>query len=913
MRWIMHGRVMRDVLARIQGAVLRYPRRVVAAAAVLVAVALYLGWGVEFQTSRRQLAPADDPDQQRMDRLVAEFDGSAALVVAVQAAPGAVKEAAELREFIDVLARAFRRSPLVAQVFSHVDLDWYLERGFWLVPPDALQTALEALREERPLLDSLATVRSLEDLNDSVARRLGSGLAQAAGPPEAEAAEGVRNLAEMIRAEARFLEDPAAFLDELEDVPPLMVLGGSRPELASRGYLSTRNGDTFFIFVMPADRDDSLPVLRAFIGMMREIATDAVGVRPGFLVAFTGEPATTVEEMDTVRRDTWFSVLVAVVGVALLTLLVFRWKSHSVMVLLALATGLALAFGAVRIEYGYLNLITSSFLSTLVGVGVAYGIHPVSEYELCGAHTSNPREAVREAYHRTGAAVTVAAVTTAAAFFSILLMRFRGFSELGLVAGVGVLLCLLSAMLVLPALLTVHGHWRRVRDTRRRRETLLDRLWVERSSRFICLYPRAVVAAALGLTAVCIWAAWGIQFNTNILDLLPRNAESVHFQREMINRSDLSPLTNMVVADDLETLRAMEERAAGERTIDRFESVLQFLPRDLETSRSTLLEVSGLLDDVSLPAETRRLGRGGLVRSFQRLEETFVEASDAAFATGYADLAVGLEEARAEAERARGMVEAAPEALVRSWQEGQERLLAWANRALQDLQRAAGSEAPSPRDLPQELQGRFLTRTGRFVAFLHPGGDIFDRGFLPAYSAASRRVSAEATGFPIVFYQMSRRITRGFYRAVAVGFLMVLLILIIDYRRWRDACLAMIPLVMGMVWMMGGMRLLGIDFNFANLVAVPLIIGVGIDNGVHVIHRVRLEGERGMAVVLRHTVRAILIASLTTMIGFGSLALASHRGMASLGLVLLLGVGACLITSTVVLPNLLLALGILKR
>ena len=118
---------------------------------------------------------------------------------------------------------------------------------------------------------------------------------------------------------------------------------------------------------------------------------------------------------------------------------------------------------------------------------------------------------------------------------------------------------------------------------------------------------------------------------------------------------------------------------------------------------------------------------------------------------------------------------------------------------------------------------------------------------------------------------------------------------------------------MGMAWMLGGMRLLGLSFNFANLVTVPLIIGVGIDNGVHIVHRLRLEGDKGMIVVLRHTGRAILIAGLTTMIGFGSLALASHRGLASLGLVLLMGVGACVVTATVVLPNMLIAFGLAKR
>ena len=113
-----------------------------------------------------------------------------------------------------------------------------------------------------------------------------------------------------------------------------------------------------------------------------------------------------------------------------------------------------------RLELGYLNLITSAFISTLVGVGVAYGIHPVSEYELAGAHTVDPVEAVRKAYRLTGPAVASAGLTTSVAFFSVLLMRFRGFAELGLVAGIGVVLCLISAMVCLPAILVVYGRRR---------------------------------------------------------------------------------------------------------------------------------------------------------------------------------------------------------------------------------------------------------------------------------------------------------------------------------------------------------------------------------------------------------------------------------------------------------------------
>ena len=194
-----------------------------------------------------------------------------------------------------------------------------------------------------------------------------------------------------------------------------------------------------------------------------------------------------------------------------------------------------------------------------------------------------------------------------------------------------------------------------------------------------------------------------------------------------------------------------------------------------------------------------------------------------------------------------------------------------------------------------------------------PEGDVFDPEVLSVYVRAAKRVAPHVTGFPIVFLHVTERITSGFYWAVALGSILVLIILLIDYRDLRDVVFAAIPLAMGVVWMMGFMGLAGLSFNFANLVAIPLIIGVGIDNGVHIVHRVRLEGAEGMSVVLRHTGRAILIASLTTMIGFGSLGLASHQGLASLGKVLLLGGGSCLVTSTLVLPNILVALGKTRR
>ena len=903
--------MLHRLLSRMQSAVLAYPRRVIVVSMVLVAVSLALGAGVEFRTSRGELAPPDDPDQIRFEALRRQFFGATALIAAIEEAPGIEPDPDRLRAHADALAREFESDPLVEQVFHRIDLEWILQRGLHLVPPAALEAAVAFLEGDAGPIEAVAEVRDLADLNEVIAGRIEADVARAA-LPEGDAAAGVERLAELLRAELRFIEAPRAVASGLERQPPLLALAAAEPRLVSRGYLATGDGRTLYLIVTRRDLDDSLPALRHFVGAMRQRAADLAARRPGFRVELTGEPATTVEEMGIVRRDTWLTTIVALIGVTVLALLVFRWKMHAVLLLAALAAGLAWAFGAVRLELGYLNVITSSFLPTLIGVGIAYGIHPISEYELEGAHTSDPIGAIRGAYHLTGAAVTVSAVTTATAFFAITQMEFRGFSELGLVAGVGVILCLVAALITLPALLAVFGRRRHRRDRAGRASSptaAVDLFWDRHGAPLVCRLPRTVSVAALLLTAILGWTARDIGFDINILELLPSDAESVRSQKRMVMESNLSPAFNVVVADDLDGLRALRERAAREPTIDRMESVLTFLPEDPRRSSAALDRLRPLLDRVRLPRSARPLDRERCLASVRRLQSAIEQAAEAAFAAGLGELAGPLEAARGETEPLIAAIETAPAGAEAEWDAAQQMLLAWAERALDAMRKAAAAGPPTVDSLPASLRERFFAQDGRPLAFLQPAENVFETAFLEEYTAASRRVSPQAAGFPIMLHAMAHKITAGFYAALVIGGILVVLILLIDYRNLRDVALAILPLFLGVVWMLGAMRLIGMQFNFANLVVVPLIIGVGIDNGVHVVHRMRHEGERGMTVVLRHTGRAIIIAGLTTMTGFGSLALASHQGLASLGLSLLIGVGACVTTAIVVLPNVLVAAG----
>jgi len=390
---------------------------------------------------------------------------------------------------------------------------------------------------------------------------------------------------------------------------------------------------------------------------------------------------------------------------------------------------------------------------------------------------------------------------------------------------------------------------------------------------------------------------------------LPPGAESLDYLQLMNERSALRNDFNLVVAADLAELREMRDRAEAEPAVERFESVLTFLPAEPAASRAAVADAAALLERVAVA--DRNATRAELGSSLERLEAALAEAADNAFVTGLGELAGELERARATAEMLASI--RLDDQADRTRQQAEQELRERTRDFLRQLREAAQTAPPTTATLPANLRDRFLTRNGDLIGYLYPTGSMYDAEFLRTFVEASREVSDGAIGFPVLFEDHSRLITEGFGTALAVGAALVVLLLMLDLRHPGHTLLALVPVVAGSTWLLGLMVLLGLDFNFANLIAVPIVLGVGIDAGVHLVHRYRLEGEDGMVTALSHTGRAILVASLTTMAGFGSLALASHRGMASLGVLLFLGVGSCLVAALVLLPNLILALGIARR
>jgi hopanoid biosynthesis associated RND transporter like protein HpnN len=888
----------RSLLAWYARCLVGHPLWILLPGILLTVIAVLLALQLELHTSRENLSDSFHQAETAFDEFVEELGSPHHLVVVVEPRPDHPEvDSFVYREFVDDLAQRLASRPaFFTEVLHRVDLARFVELGLYYAERDALQQAEDALLGPQAMLPEGGTLHGLADANRRLARRLATEVKQGPGGVDSEAS--LEPILRALRWQVRFLADPEAALAELPGDDPAAAMGTSGPELSPEGYLISRDGRHYFLLAQPTRTTSSLDFIRPLVAHARAAIAATEELHPALQAGVTGTPALIEEEMAAIRRDSFVTTALAAVGVILLSLWAFHRIRLAPLVLLSLAMGVSWSAGAVYLAIGYLSLITSAFAVILIGLGIDYGVHLVSQYEIELAEGEALPEALRNALSKTGPGLLTGAGTTAVAFFTITLMEFRGFAQLGLVAGIGVVLCLLAMLTVLPALLSLDGA-RKFRQGRPRHHRLQRG---HRITSAILRYPAAVVGVCLVLTVVLAWKAREVRYNENLEDLLPAGAESLRLQDALRDSSELSPDFAVILAEDLEELERLQNAEPYAATIGRRESLLDYLPTDAGEREAVLERLRPAIERIQVASEPRGHATD-LDAALADLEDSFAEVEEIAFSSGRTELLEESGEALdllAEARRSLSGPDAAAAAA-----RGEARLLDWGREWLGRLGEMAAQAPPSLEDLPPALRSRLVGRSGRYPLYLYPAGDLSRPDALRQFVEDCRRMSPAVTGPPVLLHEHSSLIRGGYDQALVLASVLAIAILLLDFRRPGYALLAALPTAVGLVWMLGWMTLAGLDFNLANLIAVPLILGVGVDNGAHMMHRFVQEGKEGMAVVLHHTGRAIFISSLTTMIGFGSLALASHRGMASMGLILFSGVASCLVTSTLLLPCLL--------
>lgn len=769
----------------------------------------------------------------------------------------------------DLVAALAAESELFPTVFLPGHGEFFERNGLLLLPLERLEVLADRLIEAQPLLGRL----SADVSGAGVLGVLDEALAQddAIGPAAAADLDRILAEIEATLAASRAGERRAIRWGGVLGIEPLSE---SRQLVLIQPRVD-------YTRVRPAR--EAIERLRALAAELAEVHGEAVTMR------LTGTLAMEHEEMSSITQSASAAGIAALVVVVVVLL----WALRSpVLLLISVATllaGLSLTAGFAALAVGRLNLLSVAFAVLYVGLGVDFILHLILRLKELRARGLGIDAALRETAGGVGGSLAICAVTTAVGFFAFIPTDFVGISELGLISGGGMFISLLVSLTLLPALLRLG--WRgRATAAGTGRDS---RIWRRISS----LPPRATVVCAAILLLLTAWLLPGLGFDGNPINLRDPDAESVQALEDLAADSE-APLFNLAVlvgdraeADALAASLAALPTVAQSRTVDVIVPAAQddklFILEDID-----LVLGSTLADFRETPSDPARL-----VRSLEALAARVrgLEAPSAAQSDFLVQAEAWLATLRGRDEAAARVLATALDVSIRG------NLV----RQIARLDRGLDAAAFGRDDLPEAWLERWVNGAGQELVEVVPAEDLNDPDAAARFVAEVRTVAPNATGLPVVYQEAAATVTRAFSIALLYAFLAVSLLLLVFLRSLRDSLLVLLPIVFAAVVTAGISVLFGLPLNFANIIALPLLIGVGVDSGIHMVHRMRTEPPVDGDPLQTSTSRAVFASALTTVASFGNLAFSTHPGMASMGQLLTLGMVMSLIAILVLLPALL--------
>jgi hopanoid biosynthesis associated RND transporter like protein HpnN len=539
---------------------------------------------------------------------------------------------------------------------------------------------------------------------------------------------------------------------------------------------------------------------------------------------------------------------------------------------------------------GHFNLISIAFAVLFIGLGVDSSIQLCLRYKEMLFLGLSCDEAVSQTAMRTGKALLLCAITTAIGFYAFLPTDYIGVSELGLIAGTGMFINFFLNLTLLPALLSVLP-LPRIKTFFPSAGTLIG-IVPARHARRITLISLVAGLASLSFLPV-------VYFDYNPLNLHDQSSESVLTAKELFEDPKTSPWAASILAANLSEAEKIANGVAALDEVHSATTIADFIPREQEDKLVLISDMALFLP--SIPNETTRetlpfVDQVEALRRFRKELKVFAESS------GNNTTAVSARRLDRSIERL--LTEDPPKAR-QTLDELERALLMNLPLLIDQLSTALEAHPFTEADLPGELRERFVSKTGFHRIEIAPRENVTDIEALEEFVTTVRRKAPDATGTPVNVYETGRTIISSFQRATLHTLFLVALVLLITLRSVLSTVLILLPLLLSIIYTAAATVLMDIPFNFANIIVVPLLLGIGVDNGIHFIQRLRTEPPQDGNMLKTSTAQALFLSSLTTIMSFSSLSLSPHRGTATMGMLLTICMGFLMVNTLIFLPALL--------
>ncbi len=651
-----------------------------------------------------------------------------------------------------------------------------------------------------------------------------------------------------------------------------------------------------FIFVQPyLDYQKLLPAETALQFLHDIIQESGVSGIPGVRVRVTGEVALAHEELQVVSRRAGNAAVLALVMVCFILTLAFKSWRLMVVTLLTLLVGLSMSAGFAAVAVGKLNILSLAFAVLFIGLAVDYAIHLCLRYQELLGLGNESFYAMRTSLQEVGPALLLCAVTTGLGFYTFVPTNYAGMSELGLISGTSMFIGLVVSLTVLPAILLVFPPSKKDCRLPPSGQSL------KAVYQFPIYHGRTIRWVTVVVLLGSIFLLPLASFDRNPHNLRDPNVESVQTLDDLLGDKTGAtwPLTLLSSEDKVSDYRS---RLGALKSVDKVVTIHDFIPQQ-GIEKLTLL---GKIVDVVFP---RRSEAG--IQPSSRAQDSAITAmrSFLTLLEGHIQKAA-LSHDDHPAVQLRAVMKDLVVRLDNRDQDSQRDLLDQLEKSL------LGSMPTEPltlsvikkkglitkEDLPQELLERWVGKDGTYRLEVYPKNDLRNTIALEQFVNEVRSITPEVTGLPVTYMDGGNEVTGAFKQAFASALLVIVVILAIVLRNMWDILLVILPLVLAAICLVGYTVIFGLSFNYANVIALPLIFGLGADSGIHIVERMRRRPAQCEAFLRSGTIRGVFFSGLTTMLSFSNLAYTSHVGIASMGQLLTLGVLLTLIGCLVVLP-----------
>jgi len=669
---------------------------------------------------------------------------------------------------------------------------------------------------------------------------------------------------------------------------------GFDPDLA--GYFWEADKRYLLAFVVPNSTESGFLGTRGALIRLRKLIQDTRASFPGIQAGVTGQEALRIDEVSTVSHDMAAATWLSLVGVFALMVVFFRGFRRPFLQITTLITGLCWTFGWTTLFIGHLNILSVVFAPLLCGLGVDYGIHWLARFEEESFGDPDTRCAIARVTERSGSGIFLAALSGALCFLPLILTGFRGVVEMGLVTGMGIIFTLIATFTVLPALsIFVRG---------KAAKRLSQSVSPNRRDLFYFKPHQTgfILAVAALISLLSIWGAGRVYFDPNPLRLQSAHAESVIWEKTLIDNAKHSPLFAAAFCFSPEEVRTKSDALERLASVSQVESVFSVLPED---QKEKIPLVHSLSRNIPVRKTIAWKEHPDAPEEFIDILKriSFKMQDDQAEVWG-AEKPV-IEQMTRVRSLAQGIIE-----LLQGSPGAERSLLEYRKLFAEDsvnkwdiLSSGANTSTMAIRDLPELVRSQFL-HDGTYLLKIFPKESIFEEHTLDRFVRDIQSVDPQAIGSPVSFYIFANALKGACVKASIYAVMIIFMMLMLAFRSLRFALPVMVPLALGSLWTVGIMGWAGIQFNLANSIFMPLVVGAGVEYGVIILQRWR-EGSMLPGHLPFSTGKGVILAALSTTIGFGALMVSQHRGIFSLGFVAWEGSLCVLLAAIIVLPAVL--------